>query len=56
MDDAVAELDGLATQGVLVRSGRRVTLAQDGRPFMRLAAAAFDSYLHAGAARHSAAV
>jgi oxygen-independent coproporphyrinogen-3 oxidase len=56
MDDAAEELDGLAQQGVLVRDGRRITLTLEGRPFMRLAAAAFDAYLHAGAARHSAAV
>ncbi|MEJ1936283.1 hypothetical protein WDZ92_39325, partial [Nostoc sp. NIES-2111] len=56
MDDAFAELDGLAAQGVLTRTGRTITLTQEGRPFMRLAAAAFDAYLHAGAARHSAAV
>ena len=55
---ASPELDGARrATGVLTLDGRTSAAdRQTGRPFMRLAAAAFDAYLHAGAARHSAAV
>ncbi|GGH30701.1 oxygen-independent coproporphyrinogen III oxidase [Alsobacter metallidurans] len=56
LDDAIAPLQDLQRDGVLRLDGRRVALTEAGKPFMRLAAAAFDSYLHAGSARHSAAV
>ncbi|MGE3246761.1 MAG: oxygen-independent coproporphyrinogen III oxidase [Beijerinckiaceae bacterium] len=55
-DDAISQLDQLASNGVLERAGRRIALTQAGAPFVRLAAAAFDSYLAANAARHSVAV
>ena len=56
LDDAAATLDDLARDGVVVREGRHVRVTADGRPFMRLAASAFDAYLEKGAARHSVAV
>ncbi|HOV04358.1 MAG TPA: oxygen-independent coproporphyrinogen III oxidase [Hyphomicrobiales bacterium] len=51
--DALVELvrDGLATV-----EGWTVTMKPAGRPFVRIAAAAFDAYLNAEAARHSVAV
>jgi oxygen-independent coproporphyrinogen-3 oxidase len=55
-DDARPALSGLERDGVVEVSGRRVSVTEHGRPFVRLAAAAFDAYLDAGAARHSAAV
>jgi oxygen-independent coproporphyrinogen-3 oxidase len=54
-----AELAGLATlraDGIVVLDGRRIALTEAGRPFVRLVAAAFDTYLQAGQARHSKAV
>ena len=56
LDDAAPHLDNLAHDGVIRRYGRKVTSTQAGRPFVRLAAAAFDAYLHKGVARHSVAV
>ncbi|PPD45896.1 MAG: oxygen-independent coproporphyrinogen III oxidase [Methylocystis sp.] len=55
-DDARAPLRELAADGVVTLEARRVNVTERGRPFVRLAAAAFDSYLRADAARHSAAV
>lgn len=55
-DDALAELDALADQGVLMREGRLITMSEDGRSFVRLAAACFDAYLEHNKARHSVAV
>lgn len=55
-DDALKPLAALAADGVVEVAGRRVSVTTRGRPFVRLAAAAFDSYLEANAARHSAAV
>lgn len=55
-DDALAELDALAEQGVLTRADRFVTMSEGGRSFVRLAAACFDAYLEHNKARHSVAV
>jgi oxygen-independent coproporphyrinogen III oxidase len=55
-DGAAPELEALAELGLAQISGRRLTMTRAGRPFVRLAAAAFDAYLKAGAARHSVAV
>ena len=55
-DAALAPLANLSANGLLALDGRRVTLAEKGRPFARLAAAAFDAYLATAAARHSVAV
>jgi oxygen-independent coproporphyrinogen-3 oxidase len=55
-DAAAPGLKTLVEQGLAETSGRRVAMTPAGRPFVRLAAAAFDAYLESGAARHSAAV
>ncbi len=55
-DDARQRLAPLVDQGLAELSGRRLVVTTRGRPFARLAAAAFDAYLEANAARHSAAV
>ena len=55
-DAAAPGLEALVAQGLAQVSGRRVVMTPAGRPFVRLAAAAFDAYLESGAARHSAAV
>lgn len=49
-------LDGLASDGLVVRSGRTIRVTEAGRPFVRAVAACFDSYLQAGEQRHSSAV
>ncbi|MGJ0510605.1 MAG: oxygen-independent coproporphyrinogen III oxidase [Methylocystis sp.] len=55
-DDARVALRHLEADGVVTLEARRVTVTERGRPFVRLAAAAFDAYLEGSAARHSAAV
>lgn len=42
--------------GVFVRAGNRFVVTERGKPFVRSIAAAFDSYLGEGTARHSIAV
>lgn len=54
--DAAPALQELAGDGLMEWDGARLRMTTAGRPFVRAAAAAFDSYLHAGAARHSAAI
>jgi len=54
--DAAPALQSLARDGLVQWDGMRVTLTPEGRPFVRAVAAAFDTYLAAGNARHSAAV
>ena len=56
LDDAFASLSALEADGIVVLSGRHVAMTEAGRPFVRLAAAAFDAYLDTGRARHSVAV
>lgn len=56
LDDAFEDLAAMAEDGLLSLDGPRVAMTETGRPFVRLAAAAFDAYLHKGAARHSRAV
>ncbi|WP_159732026.1 oxygen-independent coproporphyrinogen III oxidase [Methylosinus sp. Ce-a6] len=55
-DDALPRLSTLLDEGLVALDRRRLTIAPRGRPFARLAAAAFDAYLEAKAARHSVAV
>ncbi|MEF3366521.1 oxygen-independent coproporphyrinogen III oxidase [Methylocystis sp. 9N] len=55
-DAAQAPLEALAAEGVVETAGRCVTMTPRGKPFVRLAAAAFDAYHQASPARHSAAV
>ena len=49
-------LRGLAAQGLLTIDGAKIAITDEGRPYIRIAAAAFDSYLTASAKRHSVAV
>ncbi|MCB1508341.1 MAG: oxygen-independent coproporphyrinogen III oxidase [Hyphomicrobiaceae bacterium] len=49
-------LDDLVADGLAERDGRRVTIPLEARPFARIVAARFDSYLKASEARHSVAV
>lgn len=52
----LADLEGLAAEGMVRIEGRRVVVTQAGRPFVRLVAAAFDAYLPQNRSRHSIAV
>jgi oxygen-independent coproporphyrinogen-3 oxidase len=54
--DAAPALHEMARDGLVDWNGMLVAVTAAGRPFVRAAAAAFDTYLAAGAARHSAAV
>jgi len=58
-DPFVAEIESLgplAAKGIVNIVGGRIVVTEMGRPFVRVVAAAFDSYLGAGAKRHSVAV
>lgn len=58
-DDFAAELDALgnlADAGMVEIERRRVRVTEQGRPFVRLVAAAFDTYLQQNRSRHSVAV
>ncbi|MDX9862896.1 MAG: coproporphyrinogen III oxidase, partial [Rhodospirillales bacterium] len=55
-DAELAALAPLQSDGVVILDGRRIAMTEAGRPFVRLVAAAFDTYLQAGQARHSKAV
>ncbi len=54
--DEMERLQPLAGDGIVVIDGRRITVTEDGRPFVRLAASVFDAYLDSGQKRHSKAV
>jgi len=57
--DFTAEIEALGPlrqEGLVETDGARVAMTERGRPFVRLAAAAFDQYLVPSAARHSRAV
>lgn len=53
---SLAALAPLASDGLIRLDGARIAVTEAGRPFVRLAAAAFDAYLGTGQARHSRAV
>jgi oxygen-independent coproporphyrinogen III oxidase len=53
---AVEALEPLRAEGLVAIDGMCIAVTERGRPFVRLAAAAFDAYLAHGAARHSRAV
>jgi oxygen-independent coproporphyrinogen III oxidase len=58
-DGFAAELESLgylADAGMVGIEGRRIVVTDAGRPFVRLAAAAFDAYLPQNKSRHSVAV
>jgi oxygen-independent coproporphyrinogen-3 oxidase len=52
---ALPALDMLAADGLIERRGARIAVREAARPLVRSVAAAFDSYLEAGGARHSRA-
>jgi len=52
----LAELTPLRRQGLVERQGLSIRVTEPGRGFVRLVAAAFDSYLRDSEARHSVAV
>jgi oxygen-independent coproporphyrinogen III oxidase len=52
----IAGLAGLADAGMVRIDDRRIIVTDEGRPFVRLVAAAFDAYLPQNQARHSVAV
>lgn len=45
-----------ASEGLVAVQGARISLSEKGRPFVRLIASVFDSYLQQGRQRHSVAV
>jgi oxygen-independent coproporphyrinogen-3 oxidase len=49
-------LGPLANEGLLHIDGARIVMTERGRPYVRIAAAAFDAYLAASQRRHSVAV
>ncbi len=52
----LADLGALSAAGLIAIDGRRITVTEEGRPFVRLVAAAFDAYLPQNRSRHSMAV
>jgi oxygen-independent coproporphyrinogen-3 oxidase len=54
--DAAPALEQIARDGLIHWSGYRLAVTDIGRPFLRMVAAASDTYLRAGAARHAVAV
>ncbi|MDJ0933467.1 MAG: hypothetical protein QNJ43_24700 [Breoghania sp.] len=56
MTDGFEHLQELVRNGLLEVDGWHVQVTKAGQPFVRVAAAAFDSYLAEGEARHSVAV
>ena len=52
----IAELDVMAGDGLIRRTGGLVEMTEAGLPFVRPVAAVFDAYLATGEARHSVAV
>ncbi len=54
--DELAALAPLQDEGFVEIAGPRITMTDAGKPYVRLAAAAFDSYLKTSQARHSRAV
>lgn len=53
---ALPQLQEMAVDGLLTLGGGKVTMTDKGRPLVRVAAAAFDTYLQDSTARHSVAV
>ncbi|WP_448578012.1 oxygen-independent coproporphyrinogen III oxidase [Thermaurantiacus sp.] len=54
--ESLSALGDLVADGLVVIDGPEVALTPRGRPLARVVAAAFDTYLESGAARHSQAV
>ena len=56
LDKDVEKLAPLSEDGICTVDGTRITVSEDGRPFIRLVASVFDAYLDSGQGRHSKAV
>ncbi|MFC1673150.1 oxygen-independent coproporphyrinogen III oxidase [Pseudomonadota bacterium] len=56
LDADLEKLRPLIDDGICTIDGHTITVTEDGRPFIRLVASAFDEYLGSGAGRHSRAV
>jgi oxygen-independent coproporphyrinogen-3 oxidase len=56
LDESLEATRPLEAEGLLAREGRRLSIPQGARRFLRHIAAAFDAYLESGAGRHSKAV
>jgi oxygen-independent coproporphyrinogen-3 oxidase len=54
--DSLQSVYELAADGLVDIAGSQITMTEDGRPFVRVVAAAFDAYLPKATARHSVAV
>ncbi len=54
--DGFERLAPLVEDGLVRVDGHAISVTEDGRPYVRLVAAAFDCYLPQGTARHSRAV
>jgi oxygen-independent coproporphyrinogen-3 oxidase len=55
-DDDLPALVPMVADGLARLDGHRLTITEEGRPFVRIAAAAFDRYLRPGETRHARAV
>jgi oxygen-independent coproporphyrinogen-3 oxidase len=55
-DEEMERLRPMAADGLVRLDGERVRITPSGRPFVRVAAAAFDRYLSRATARHSQAI
>ena len=56
LDEDIAKLSELVDDGICTVDGNTITVKDDGRPFIRLVASAFDTYFASGVGRHSKAV
>lgn len=56
LDEGLQKLSPMVEDGIVEIDGRRVRLTEQGRPFVRVVASAFDAYLGSGHGRHSKAV
>jgi oxygen-independent coproporphyrinogen-3 oxidase len=54
--DELHALGRLIDAGIVRRAGRQIIVTEEGRPFVRLVAAAFDTYLLENQKRHSVAI
>ena len=55
-DFEMSRLEPLSEDGIVTVAENQISITTDGRPFVRLVAAVFDSYLNVGEKRHSRAV
>jgi len=56
LDEDLASLGPLVTDGIVRVTGHQVQVTAEGRPFARVAAAKFDAYLASNRGRHAIAV